>query len=909
MIDSRYKGQFGKEVETLPETTLTAISNLKSETVNFEGKSIEVLGYYAKGDGGGGLFYWDSASTEADNGGTIIQATSIVNGRWKRVFSGAVNAKWFGAKGDGVTDDTEAIEACFQNASLYGKILIPDGLFTATSRLTPLEGQQILFIGKIILNTPDTIETTLMRIRHPNITLYNPRLDMNRGVSMENSISGTQSTLSIYGNGYNLTLNGGVIENGIHNNLQGGRHNLIVNGTRFENAGEHSIYIHAEEVGGEITKGITLNNIKINNVALDNLNITEGHLIQMRNCEDVKINGGFFDTGHDGSTVPSFFILATNCNNVIINGSTIRGVSQYLVYWESDCKEITFNNINAYGVDNAIRTTHISKNLGQGMEFYKSKFHGFSSSEKQPDKSVDCFFYDIPYRFEIKRDSVFERCHFHLPTGNWSMKALNNSSLSLRKCILYGNSSIGLSSEGIDNKLTVIDCEFPDHDHTKALSITGGVDHVITGNSFPSAVSSQVILLSSCDGTSIIKNNYLPLGKIGVISSDSIKDSNITSDGVDVRYIDNKDKVTNYSTIDNIKLPTTKATADEFLSKTKDDVKVGKITFSNNINGIQSPFISASYRKWSNIGGRSGYLYISQFVEGNNGVWKSTHSSVAGSAIISTVDGFTLVKFSKPTAIGQEVTEVSSSLIESVEGSQYKANIAEANAKNFPPIQNTDNLYTTEAAMYADQANQLEGYGYLVDGAGAFAYLGTVAGTAADYKPFIPTKDIKLQGAYEDDSTIYFYEGTAYFFIRNNSLANFFEFGSNDGSGEVISARIDRGKTDWEFQDRIQILKPGRGVSFLTPSATNLGGNSSANKYELRVNEGGVIELWTLSSVGILDVLVWSSADVTAKKVDTTFDLSNLGSYSDDAAANTGGVSIGFAYINSSTGAMHRRLT
>jgi len=57
----------------------------------------------------------------------------------------------------------------------------------------------------------------------------------------------------------------------------------------------------------------------------------------------------------------------------------------------------------------------------------------------------------------------------------------------------------------------------------------------------------------------------------------------------------------------------------------------------------------------------------------------------------------------------------------------------------FPPIQNTDNPYLTEAAMRADQSNQLQGYGYLVDGVGAFTYLGTVAGTAADYKGFIVT--------------------------------------------------------------------------------------------------------------------------------------------------------------------------
>jgi len=147
------------------------------------------------------------------------------------------------------------------------------------------------------------------------------------------------------------------------------------------------------------------------------------------------------------------------------------------------------------------------------------------------------------------------------------------------------------------------------------------------------------------------------------------------------------------------------------------------------------------------------------------------------------------------------------------------------------------------------------------------------------------------------------------FFMRYNAANNFFEIGSNDGAGDIIVAKIDRGKTDWEFQDRIQILKPGRGVSFLTPSAPDLDGNSGTKKYELRINEGGVIELWTLTnSTGFLDTLVWSSANITAKKASSTFDLSDLGSYADDAAANTGGVAIGFAYINSSTGAMHRRL-
>jgi len=39
------------------------------------------------------------------------------------------------------------------------------------------------------------------------------------------------------------------------------------------------------------------------------------------------------------------------------------------------------------------------------------------------------------------------------------------------------------------------------------------------------------------------------------------------------------------------------------------------------------------------------------------------------------------------------------------------------------------------------------------------------------------------------------------------------------------------------------------------------------------------------------------------------FDLSQFGSFANDSAASSGGVAVGFAYINSSTGALHRRLT
>lgn len=75
----------------------TNIAALRLIDGNTEIKKAFVNGYYTAGDGGGGEFYWDATSTETDNGGTIIQATGIVTGRWKRLYSGTVNAEWFGS--------------------------------------------------------------------------------------------------------------------------------------------------------------------------------------------------------------------------------------------------------------------------------------------------------------------------------------------------------------------------------------------------------------------------------------------------------------------------------------------------------------------------------------------------------------------------------------------------------------------------------------------------------------------------------------------------------------------------------------------------------------------------------------------------------------------------------------------
>lgn len=91
-----------------------------------------VTGYYASGDGGGGDYYYDSADvTSADNGGTIIVAAD--GGRWKLVVTNFIRLEQFGAKGDGVTNDSAAINAAL---AIGGNLLASAKTYYCSSSIT-----------------------------------------------------------------------------------------------------------------------------------------------------------------------------------------------------------------------------------------------------------------------------------------------------------------------------------------------------------------------------------------------------------------------------------------------------------------------------------------------------------------------------------------------------------------------------------------------------------------------------------------------------------------------------------------------------------------------------------------------------------------------------------------------------
>ncbi len=115
------------------------VSGLRAKDVSaLSTGSVSILGgYYTLGDGGGGQFYYDSASTATDNGGTVIEPDSGV-GRWLRPESNSFNIREFGAVGDGSHDDTSAIQGAVDSVVLLGlgTVVVPAGNYKISGPIT-----------------------------------------------------------------------------------------------------------------------------------------------------------------------------------------------------------------------------------------------------------------------------------------------------------------------------------------------------------------------------------------------------------------------------------------------------------------------------------------------------------------------------------------------------------------------------------------------------------------------------------------------------------------------------------------------------------------------------------------------------------------------------------------------------
>ncbi|CAG7652213.1 glycosyl hydrolase family 28-related protein [Paenibacillus allorhizosphaerae] len=90
--------------------------------------------YYVTDERREGHFIYDDAdTTSADNDGTIIAAT--LGARFKRLYDGGLNVKWFGAAGNGAADDTQPVRAAL-SAAKGRELYFPAGVYHLTDTIT-----------------------------------------------------------------------------------------------------------------------------------------------------------------------------------------------------------------------------------------------------------------------------------------------------------------------------------------------------------------------------------------------------------------------------------------------------------------------------------------------------------------------------------------------------------------------------------------------------------------------------------------------------------------------------------------------------------------------------------------------------------------------------------------------------
>ena len=147
-------------------TSIANVAALRAATALDTGQPLYLNGYEAPGDGGEGMFLCRPSDTTSDDRGTIIPDAD--GNRWYRQTEGRpYSVKWFGAKGDGATDDQpatqQAIEAV-QQLRLGGTLWFPAGNYRIDQPLLITRAIALLGAGNRTINGATRISPTFMNL-------------------------------------------------------------------------------------------------------------------------------------------------------------------------------------------------------------------------------------------------------------------------------------------------------------------------------------------------------------------------------------------------------------------------------------------------------------------------------------------------------------------------------------------------------------------------------------------------------------------------------------------------------------------------------------------------------------------------------------------------------------------------
>jgi hypothetical protein len=129
--------------QTAPVPTPASIVAVQSirdlKTIETRPTIVLVVGYHHDGDRGGGTFRWAPNDTTAADDALTVAPGSDPRGRFRRVIAGPIDVSWFGARGDGIADDTTPLQAaldhCATQEPAAPALYLPAGKYRITAPL------------------------------------------------------------------------------------------------------------------------------------------------------------------------------------------------------------------------------------------------------------------------------------------------------------------------------------------------------------------------------------------------------------------------------------------------------------------------------------------------------------------------------------------------------------------------------------------------------------------------------------------------------------------------------------------------------------------------------------------------------------------------------------------------------